>query len=285
VSLQKVSHYRVLRKLGEGGMGQVYLGQDLSLNRYVGIKFFSREWIGEGEGLARFRQEAQLASSINHPNVLTIYSIEEDEGELFIITEFVDGETLRQIIDRGPLSIAAAVTIALGIAEALVAAHAYWVVHRDIKPDNVMVRADGLVKVLDFGIAKLNDPALLGSDRGPSITMPGCVPGSLWYVAPERLRGEAAEPRSDIWSLGALTHEMLTGSPPFKGRNLAMMIDMIVNHEPAAIQDVRSDVPAELLSVIRRSLAKDPEVRYQASGDLVADLRRLKARLDFEDTK
>ena len=282
MSLQQVSHYRVLRKLGEGGMGQVYLGQDLHLNRYVGIKFLPRDYIGDRERLARFHQEALIASSINHPNVLTIYGIEEDDGELFIITEFVDGATLRQIIDHRSLSIAEALSIATGITAALTAAHAYWVVHRDIKPANVMIREDGIVKVLDFGIAKLADPALLGADRGDSITMPGCVPGSLWYVAPERLKGEAADPRSDIYSVGAVMYEMLTGQPPFRGRALADTIELIVNHEPAPLIDRREDVSPEVAAVVSRMIEKEPEGRHQTAHELYLELRRLEAKIRFD---
>lgn len=280
MSTHQLSHYRILRKLASGGMGDVYLAQDLRLNRYVALKILPPQYTWDADRLARFEQEARITSTVNHPNVVTIHDIEHDDGTHFIVTEYVDGETLRHRLDRQRLSLIEAVEIALGIAEALAAAHEYWIIHRDIKPDNVMIRTDGRVKVLDFGLAKLADGGLLGSGAAVR-TAPGIVPGTLHYVAPERLRGEAADPRSDIFSLGALFYEMLAGRPPFSGDNFVEVADAILNSVPPPLSDSRDDLPPELPPIIDRLLAKPPDERYQTTREVVADLKELRAEIEF----
>ncbi|MGA7614212.1 MAG: serine/threonine-protein kinase [Thermoanaerobaculia bacterium] len=277
MSLQVVSHYRILKKLGAGGMGDIYLAQDLRLNRYAAVKFLSPHFASDPQRLLRFKQEAQLAAAINHPNVLTIYDLDEDEGVNFIVTEFVDGKTLRHAMNERRLSLQQAVNVGIAIASALGAAHDYWVVHRDIKPENVMVRDDGVVKVLDFGLAKVTQGTLFTDISAARVqTLPGVVPGTLQYVAPELLRGEAADPRSDLWSLGAVMYEMLAGRAAFSGKALLDTMHEILQSEPRAIGE---DVPSALRSVQQKLLKKEPQERYQTSRELLVDLYEVRDAL------
>lgn len=266
-------------------MGDVYLAHDERLNRYVAIKILPPQYTRDEERLRRFNQEAQIASVLNHPNILVVHEVGFEGTTHFIVTEYIDGETLRQRLARGPLDVREAAGIAIGIAEALSAAHEYWIVHRDIKPENVMLRKDGYVKVVDFGLAKLTEPAILdGSGRARVQTLPGLVPGSVAYVAPERLRGEAADPRSDLFSLGVVAHEMLSGAPPFGIDNAFMVIDAILNSDAAPLPGIRSDVPQPFVGIIERLLRKDPAERYQSARDALADLREVHQDLLFEET-
>jgi eukaryotic-like serine/threonine-protein kinase len=280
VRVDQLLHYRIIRKLGAGGMGDIYLAQDQRLNRYVALKFLAPRFTRDPERLRRFEQEAQFASAVNHPNVLTIHGIEREGGSLFIVTEYVDGESLRRRLMRGKLALREALEIAAGAADGLAAAHEYWIVHRDVKPDNIMIRSDGVVKVLDFGLAKLNGGGLLEADPAQLRTAPGAIAGTLHYVAPERLAGEAADPRSDVFSLGAVLHEMLTGEPPFDGGSVPEVIDAILHREPAPLERI-ADAPAALPAIVGRALARDPEERFQSAKDLSKELRSALRELDL----
>lgn len=288
VTVQKISHYRLMRKLGEGGMGDVYLAHDERLNRYVAVKLLPSQYTHDEQRLLRFRQEAQLASVLTHPNVLVIHEIGQEGATHFIVSEYVDGETLRQRMTRGPLPVAEAVGIAIAVLEALAAAHEFWIVHRDIKPENVMLRKDGYVKVVDFGLAKLTESALLTATNAGAMvkTLPGAVPGSLAYVAPERLRGEAADPRSDLFSVGAVLWEALAGRPPFDAATGGFaIIASILGDEPPALATLRNDIPSALQATIERLLRKNPADRFQSAREALAELREVHQDLMFEETK
>lgn len=277
----QISRYKILRKLGAGGMGDVYLAQDTSLNRYVAVKILPRKHTANADRLGRFLREAQVASILNHPNVLTIHEIGEQDGTHFIVTEYVDGQTIGELMRYGHFAIAETVRVAIGVAEALAAAHEYWIVHRDIKPDNIMIRKDRYVKVLDFGLAKLSEP---GELSGHFETKPGALPGSVRYVSPERLRGEAADPRADLFSLGIVMYEMLAERGPFEGKNIVDIIQSILRADPPHLQTIRDDVPEELDLIVRKLLEKDPAARYQTAKDLLEDLNDLRQILDYHET-
>jgi eukaryotic-like serine/threonine-protein kinase len=281
VTSLQISRYKIIRKLGSGGMGDVYLAQDASLNRYVAVKILPRRHTQNAERLGRFLREAQVASILNHPNVLTIHEVGEQDGTHFIVTEYVDGDTLGEMMRYGRFAIAETVRIAICVTEALAAAHEYWIVHRDIKPDNIMIRRDRYVKVLDFGLAKLSEP---GELSGHFETKPGTLPGSVRYVSPERLRGEAADPRADLFALGIVMYEMLAEKGPFEGKNIVDIIQSILRDEPARLQTIRDDVPEELDLIVHKLLEKDPAKRYQTAKDLLQDLVDLKSLLDYHET-
>jgi eukaryotic-like serine/threonine-protein kinase len=266
-------------------MGEIYLAHDTTLNRYVAIKLLPRRFTSDEDRLRRFKQEAQIASLINHPNVLTIHGVGEENGAHYMVTEYIDGDTLRERMRHGPLPVIDAVRITLGVAEALNAAHEYWVIHRDIKPENVMLRRDGYVKVVDFGLAKLSEQMLMGEKSGGRVdTTPGMVPGSVTYVAPERLRGEAADPRADLFSLGVMAYEMLVGEPPFNGKTIFLVLNAILKAEPPPLLPRASGVPEELDRVISRLLKKQPAERYQKSSELVSELAAIQQELLFEQS-
>ena len=278
----QISHYKLLKKLGAGGMGDVYLAQDTTLNRYVALKILPRKFTSNPERLGRFQREAQVASILNHPNILTIHEIGEQDGFHYIVSEYVDGETLSNMIKAGPVAIHEVLRITVAVAEALAAAHEYWIVHRDIKPDNIMLRRDHYVKVLDFGLAKLTDP---GGALSHFETQPGTLPGSVRYVAPERLLGEAADPRADIFSLGIVMYEMLSGTTPFPGKGVLDIIQSILKAEPAPLAVARTDMPETLGLIVMKALEKDPATRYQTAKELLTDLVDLRQILDYEDTE
>jgi Tol biopolymer transport system component/predicted Ser/Thr protein kinase len=261
-----ISHYRILEKLGEGGMGVVYKAEDTKLRRTVALKFLPRGLEAHEPERARFVQEAQAASALNHPNVCTIYDIADQDGQQFIVMEFVDGKTLRQMVPVQKMQ--DAIGYAIQIGEALQEAHSKGVVHRDIKTDNIMVNSKNQVKVMDFGLAKLK-----GSLK---LTKTSSTVGTLAYMAPEQIQGGEVDARSDIFSFGVVLYEMLTGHIPFRGEHEAAMVYSIVNEEPTPIQKHLPDVSSELVHVVNRALEKDPEDRYQSVHDMVIDLRRLK---------
>ena len=263
---QTISHYRILEKLGEGGMGVVYKAHDTKLDRLVALKFLPHGIIVSEEHKARFLQEARAASAVMHPNVCVIYDIAEHEGQQFIVMEYVDGKTLRQIIPVQKIQDAIAFGIQIG--EALQEAHSKGVVHRDVKTDNIMVNTKNQVKVMDFGLAKLK-----GSLK---LTRTSSTVGTLAYMAPEQIQGGEVDARSDIFSFGVVLYEMLTGHLPFRGEHEAAIMYSIVNESPEPIQKYRSDLSSELLHILNRALEKDPEDRYQTVHDMVIDLRRAK---------
>src|SRR6476661_3285532 len=285
---EKISHYRILEKLGAGGMGEVYLAEDMKLGRKVAIKILSEEYTTNKDRLHRFEQEAAAASNLNHPNILTIHEVGTDDGRHFIATEFIDGVTLRRKAAEAPLEIREILEIAIQIAGALEEAHSAGIIHRDIKPDNLMVRRNGYVKVLDFGLAKLTetvDRSPLDPDAATRVlvqTDAGVVMGTSHYMSPEQARGKPVDARSDIWSLGVVIYEMVAGRTPFEGETSTDVIVAITQKEPPPIARFAPNVPAELEWIVMKALRKDRDERYQTIKELLTDLRRLRQRLDFE---
>ena len=288
---QSVGRYRVVSLIGEGGMGRVYLAEDTKLHRKVSLKFLSTTVTQDHARLRRFEQEARAASALNHPNIITIHEIGEENGHRFIATEFIEGQTLREQL-RSPLDVDEALEIAIQIASALVAAHRVNIVHRDIKPENIMIRKDdGLVKVLDFGLAKVSAPrrAATGSvdyEAGTLMranTSPGVVMGTLAYMSPEQARSDAVDERTDIWSLGVVLYEMVAGCSPFVGGTSNEIISAILSKEPPPpLTRFTRRVPERLEEIIDKALAKNRDERYQTSKDLLIDLKRLKQSLELK---
>ncbi len=265
-----VSHYKILEHLGGGGMGVVYKAQDLKLERTVALKFLPPELTRDPEAKQRFIHEAQAASALQHNNICTIHDIEESpEGQLFIIMDCYEGETLKRKIERGPLKIEEAIDIAIQIAQGLAKAHDHGIVHRDIKPANIMVTTDGVAKIVDFGLAKLSGRTML--------TKTGTTLGTAGYMSPEQTRGELTDHRTDIWSLGAVLYEMLSGQLPFRGDHDAALMYSILNEDPKPIDQIRPDVPPELSKIVRKALEKNPSERYKLATDLLNDLTEIKS--------
>jgi eukaryotic-like serine/threonine-protein kinase len=276
---RRISHYQILSLIGAGGMGEVYIAQDTRLGRKVALKLLPAEFTEDPERARRFEREARAASALNHPNIITIYDIEQVDGLHFIVTEYVEGQTLRNLMPATRVSMAEALEIAVQVAGALAAAHRAGIVHRDIKPENIMLREDGVVKVVDFGLAKLAEqqtPAL--DSEAPTIftTDPGTIMGSVSYMSPEQTRGKPVDTRSDIFSLGVVIYEMVAGSSPFEGETPSDVIASILRTEPLPLAHYSPDIPAELERIVAKALAKDKEERYQTAQDLLIDLKRLK---------
>jgi Tol biopolymer transport system component len=270
---QKVGRYRIASLLGEGGMGEVYLAEDASLGRRVALKLLPAQFTADAERVRRFEQEARAASALNHPNILTIYEIGQSDGRQFIAAEHVAGETLRARLERGRLATGEALDIAVQVASALAAAHEAGIVHRDVKPENIMLRPDRLVKVLDFGLAKLAPrPSLAVEARAPAgsavRTNPGVVMGTAQYMSPEQARGEEVDHRTDIFSFGAVLYEMLTGKRAFGGASAAETISAILKDEPEELTRPDGGLPPQLARILRRCLEKQPEQRFQSASDL-----------------
>ena len=282
-----IGHYRIESLIGVGGMGEVYMARDEQLGRKVALKFLPERLTADKMQLSRFKSEARAASALNHPNILTVHEIGTEGNRHFIAAEFIEGVTLRAWLARGKIDVCDALEIAVQVASGLTAAHEAGVVHRDIKPENIMLRPDGYVKVLDFGIAKLTEqqPA---SDRGDSgetavhQTRPGLVLGTARYMSPEQVRGEKADARADIWSLGVVMYEMVAGTPPFQGETPSDCIASILMTEPPPLLGVLADVPLKLEAIVKKALRKNRDARYQASEEILADLRSLKVELDAE---
>ncbi len=268
-----ISHYRILEKLGEGGMGTVYKAEDLKLKRTVALKFLPRELTGEPEAKARFVREAQAAATLSHPNICTIYEIDEYEGQFFIAMECCTGETLKDKMARGPLKLEEALDLAGQIAAGLGKSHEREIVHRDIKPANCFITSEGQVKILDFGLAKLT-----GQTR---VTRTGTTLGTAAYMSPEQAQGKATDHRSDIWSLGVVLYEMLTGRLPFPGENAPALMYAIVNEKQPPLTTLNTDIPLEVEQLVDRALAKTPEKRYQNAAEVRAALSDLQASLDL----
>src|SRR5215203_485128 len=268
--------YTILELLGSGGMGEVYLAQDSRLGRRVALKLLPDHFVTNEDRLRRFRQEARAASALNHPNIITIHEIGEAETTHYIVTEFIEGETLRAHLIRNRVELVRALDIATQTASALSAAHVAGIVHRDIKPENIMLRRDGYVKVLDFGIAKLMPSPSSGMSYE---TSPGLVVGTAHYMSPEQAQGLKVDERTDIWSLGIVLYEMVTGQLPFKGKTLSHTIVSIVEQQlPPLVHG--PEVPVELERIVMKALNKSPDERYQTIKDMLVDLRMLQRELD-----
>ncbi len=268
---KKILHYHITEKLGQGGMGVVYKAEDTKLDRLVALKFLPSQLAADETDQARFLQEAKAASAINHPNVCVIHDIQECDGELFIVMEYVEGKTLREIVganDRSPLQISVIIDYAIQIAEGLAAAHSKGVIHRDVKSENIMVTPTGQIKVMDFGLAKLK-----GSLK---LTKTASTLGTVAYMSPEQVLGREVDARSDIFSFGVVLHEMVTGQLPFRGEYEQAVMYLIVNQEPEPIQKYRPDISSELLHLLNRTLEKQPNDRYQSMNDTIIDLKRVK---------
>jgi serine/threonine-protein kinase len=287
-----LGRYEIRSKLGAGGMGEVYLAQDTKLDRKVALKILPENVAADHNRMKRFVQEAKAASALNHPNIITIHEIDQSDSLHFIATEFIDGKTLRERMRGAPLKLSEVLDVATQVASALAAAHAVGIMHRDIKPENIMLRQDGIVKVLDFGLAKLSEPPTVAggfqvdtsAPTRPAInTEPGVVMGTAIYMSPEQARGLPVDARTDIFSLGILTYELVTGHLPFDGSNAYEIIASILNEKEASpLARYTREAPAELERIIAKTLRKNRDERYQNSKDLLLDLKSLRERLAFE---
>ncbi len=279
--------YQIIEQIGAGGMGEVYLARDTRLERKTAIKILPGNVAHDAERMQRFVREAKSASALNHPNIITIYEIGETEHTHFIATEYIEGATLRERLKSSPVNLKSALEIAIQMANALDAAHRTGIVHRDIKPENVMIRPDGLVKILDFGIAKLTEkPGVIDLEAATVInaqTQTGMIIGTTAYMSPEQARGQTVDARSDIFSFGLILYEMLAGKPPFEGENAIEIIGSILNKEPVPLSRQTTEVPNEIERIVNKTLRKDREERYQTAKDVLIDLKDVKRELEFQD--
>jgi serine/threonine protein kinase len=279
VTDQNIGPYKIQEKLGEGGMGVVYKAVDSRLDRPVALKFLSQEFSRDPQALERFRIEARAASALNHPQICTIYDVGEHQGQPFIVMEYLQGESLKERIPKGPIPTDQLVDISLQISAALEAAHARGIVHRDIKPANIFLTTQGQVKILDFGLAKLA-PKEAGMDISTTLgglkTTAGTAVGTVAYMSPEQARAEDVDPRSDLFSFGVVLYEMATGQQAFSGPSLAVVYDSILNREPMPPARLNTSIPSQLDNTIQKALEKDRKLRYQHCSELRADLERIR---------
>ena len=281
-----ISHYEILAKLGGGGMGVVYKAEDTKLSRLVALKFLPPAFLQDRQAIERFRREARAASALNHPNICTIFDVDQHEGQHFIAMEYLDGRTLKRCIEGKPFSLNLLLDLGIQIADALDAAHKQGIIHRDIKPANIFVTASSQIKVLDFGLAKLvaepskpreSATGLTGTGTAELlITMPGGVTGTAPYMSPEQVRGEAVDTRTDLFSFGVTLYEAATGALPFQASTTAEVLEAILNREPAPPRAVNSGVPAKLQRIVLKALQKDKSARYASAAEIRADLQYMR---------
>src|SRR3954447_2519842 len=287
-----IAHYDVLEKVGGGGMGVVYRVRDAQLERFAAIKFLSGDLARDEDALARFRREARAASALNHPAICTIYDFGDDDGRPYIVMELLEGEPLEHAIARGDMALNTVLGVCIEVVDALEAAHAEGIVHRDIKPANIFLTRRGHVKVLDFGLAKIDvftgsrsGSVDLSADTATALgyTQPGTIIGTINYMSPEQVRGQAADARTDLFSFGVVLYEMVTGRLPFRGSTSGTMLEAILHQAPVPVVRLNPDIPEQLEAIIEKCLEKDRDMRYQHASDLLSDLKRLKRDLQSRD--
>ena len=286
---QTISHYKVTRKLGSGGMGVVYEAEDSRLGRRVALKFLPEAMAQDSQLIERFQREARAASALNHPNICTIHAIETNGSQHFLVMELLEGQTLGQLMTRQAFSMDKLLPMAIQIADALESAHAKGIIHRDIKPANLFVTDRGQVKVLDFGLAKIeraeipehgSTPSKMDTMIGMELTSPGSTMGTVSYMSPEQARGQLVDARTDLFSLGTVLYQLASGVLPFRGETSAMVFDAILNREPAPVIEVNPNLPLEFSRVLSKLLEKDRTLRCQSATELKTDLNRLKRDLE-----